>query len=363
MSDTHKESWGAAPIIEVEDRHHLAGGFVAGTHAGLTYNTFPLMGDYVVPPEIFLMQPWWKNFFYNMATVQFDHRLLAWVLAFAVPLLWWKLRRAHGVPHRAGANAHLLLVLLALRVALLWVPGRAFWGYDLARDLDPVTFWLPLVFTLVSFVPAVADAGARALQARGAPALTAMLGGLALAGFLWTHPDRALYNGDTSLRHGAFAETANPEKFAEQALRGDLVLHHAVPRAMAAALGTNTEVANRLWGVFAALASVLGAWLLARTLGGRGSARITALVLALSTGAPIVFGTCVRASDGRYDVAIDPPYVAAGEASDPEAVRALTAWHTARLERSVRARPESWFWLHKRWKTAPPSDTSSEKES
>jgi KDO2-lipid IV(A) lauroyltransferase len=38
-----------------------------------------------------------------------------------------------------------------------------------------------------------------------------------------------------------------------------------------------------------------------------------------------------------------------------EAVRALTARHTELLEREVRARPESWFWLHKRWKTAPPA--------
>lgn len=76
--------------------------------------------------------------------------------------------------------------------------------------------------------------------------------------------------------------------------------------------------------------------------------------LALATGAPIVFGTCLREPDGRYRAVVDPPHVAAGSPEDPEAVRALTAWHTARLERTVRERPESWFWLHKRWKTAPP---------
>lgn len=76
--------------------------------------------------------------------------------------------------------------------------------------------------------------------------------------------------------------------------------------------------------------------------------------LALSTGAPIVFGACVREGDGRYRAQVDPMHVPSGAASDAEAVRALTAWHTARLERAVRERPESWFWLHKRWKTAPP---------
>jgi hypothetical protein len=27
-----------------------------------------------VPPEILMLEPAWKNFFWNMATVQFDHR-------------------------------------------------------------------------------------------------------------------------------------------------------------------------------------------------------------------------------------------------------------------------------------------------
>ena len=96
----------------------LTGGFVAGIRAGFAYNTFPLMNGHVLPPELFMIDPWWKNLFYNMATVQFDHRLLAWVLAIVVPLLWWKLVRSEGLPSRARAGGHLLLALLALQIAL-----------------------------------------------------------------------------------------------------------------------------------------------------------------------------------------------------------------------------------------------------
>ena len=96
----------------------LTGGFVAGIRAGFAYNTFPLMNGSLVPPEIFMIEPWWRNFFWNMATVQFDHRLLAWALAFLVPALWWKLRTTAGIPDRARGGGNLLLVLLALQVAL-----------------------------------------------------------------------------------------------------------------------------------------------------------------------------------------------------------------------------------------------------
>lgn len=93
----------------------LTGGLVAGLRAGHAYNTFPLMNGHLVPPEILQLEPWWRNLFWNVATVQFDHRLFAWILAFTVPVLWWKCR--HDGPHvRLAANA--LLAVLVLQVTL-----------------------------------------------------------------------------------------------------------------------------------------------------------------------------------------------------------------------------------------------------
>jgi cytochrome c oxidase assembly protein subunit 15 len=96
----------------------LSGGMVAGIRAGFAYNTFPLMNGRLVPPEILALDPKWKNFFYNMATVQFDHRLLAWILAFTVPWLWWKIANIARAPRRASVGANLLLATLAAQVTL-----------------------------------------------------------------------------------------------------------------------------------------------------------------------------------------------------------------------------------------------------
>jgi cytochrome c oxidase assembly protein subunit 15 len=95
----------------------VTGGFVAGIRAGKAYNTFPLMNGHVVPPEIFALDPWYLNFFNNMATVQFDHRLFAWVLSVLVPLLWWKVVGS-GAPVRARILAHALLIAVAMQIAL-----------------------------------------------------------------------------------------------------------------------------------------------------------------------------------------------------------------------------------------------------
>ncbi len=96
----------------------VTGGFVAGIRAGFAYNTFPLMNGALIPPEILVLEPVWKNFFWNPATVQFDHRLGAWLLLLIAPVLGWKLHRATEAPRRATAGGYLLLAMLAIQIAL-----------------------------------------------------------------------------------------------------------------------------------------------------------------------------------------------------------------------------------------------------
>jgi cytochrome c oxidase assembly protein subunit 15 len=96
----------------------LSGGLVAGIRAGFAYNSFPLMNGRLVPSDILMIDPWYLNFVNNMATVQFDHRLIAWTLALLVPILWWRVRIATGASRRSRLAAHLLLGMLAVQIAL-----------------------------------------------------------------------------------------------------------------------------------------------------------------------------------------------------------------------------------------------------
>ena len=58
----------------------LSGAFVAGLHAGKTYNSWPLMDGDIVPAGYNQLTPVWKNAFENIAAVQFNHRTLAYVI-------------------------------------------------------------------------------------------------------------------------------------------------------------------------------------------------------------------------------------------------------------------------------------------
>ena len=105
----------------------LSGAFVAGNDAGLAYNTFPLMADAIVPPDIFLIEPLWRNFFENVPLVQLDHRLLAMLTALVVILIWAAaLRWLHPVPARTvlhvAAAAVLVQFVLGIATLLTFVP-------------------------------------------------------------------------------------------------------------------------------------------------------------------------------------------------------------------------------------------------
>jgi cytochrome c oxidase assembly protein subunit 15 len=95
----------------------LTGGFVAGLRAGYAYNTFPLMNGHLVPPEILMLDPWWQNFLYNFATVQFVHRGIAWLLILLVPWLWWRARQ-EPLNAQGRLACNLLLLMLAVQVTL-----------------------------------------------------------------------------------------------------------------------------------------------------------------------------------------------------------------------------------------------------
>ena len=95
------------------------GALVAGLDAGLTYNTWPMMDGALLPglSELLIQTPVWRNFFENPLTVQFSHRMAAYLLFAAVSLraiyVW---RSPYGLAERRGALA--LVVAVTVQAAI-----------------------------------------------------------------------------------------------------------------------------------------------------------------------------------------------------------------------------------------------------
>jgi cytochrome c oxidase assembly protein subunit 15 len=95
----------------------VSGGFVAGLKAGLIYNTFPLMGDSLVAPGVYALQPWYLAMLDDAITVQFNHRLIAlttFFLIIGVYLYQFRLR----LPSRTKILFHLVIIASIVQVSL-----------------------------------------------------------------------------------------------------------------------------------------------------------------------------------------------------------------------------------------------------
>jgi heme a synthase len=64
------------------------GALLAGLRGGLVYNTWPLIDGALVPPasQLFSLEPVWRNWFENILTVQFAHRMNAYAICLVAVL-------------------------------------------------------------------------------------------------------------------------------------------------------------------------------------------------------------------------------------------------------------------------------------
>jgi heme a synthase len=105
----------AAGLVVLAIAQIYLGALVAGLHAGLIYNTWPLIDGALVPSVSSLLfdQPVWRNFFENPLAVQFDHRMLAYGLLVVAAL--------HVVDVWRNVEGRALLIGAAVLAAVIGV--------------------------------------------------------------------------------------------------------------------------------------------------------------------------------------------------------------------------------------------------
>jgi heme a synthase len=112
----HKASDRAAGLImALVSVQILLGALVAGLKAGQAYNTWPLMDGQWIPSGLGAIEPWYLNLFENAMTVQFNHRIAAYVVAVAV---LWRLVVMLASPRQRVQQTSALALALCVIVQL-----------------------------------------------------------------------------------------------------------------------------------------------------------------------------------------------------------------------------------------------------
>jgi cytochrome c oxidase assembly protein subunit 15 len=137
-------AWATA-LLAVGFVQILLGALVAGIDAGRNYTDWPLMAGEVFPSNSFALQPLWTNFLENPGLVQFNHRLVAYLL-FALGLAAWLRSRRSALGNVRGAFAAMMLMLLVQMVlGVATVLHGAPWSIAILHQLGAVAIFTFIV--------------------------------------------------------------------------------------------------------------------------------------------------------------------------------------------------------------------------
>jgi cytochrome c oxidase assembly protein subunit 15 len=133
-------AWGTV-LIAIAFAQILLGALVSGIDAGRGYVDWPLMAGEVFPSDAFALQPLWSNFLANAGLVQFNHRLVAYVL-FLAGLAAWLRSRGSALVHVRGAFAAMMaMLLLQLVLGVVTVMRAAPLGLSILHQLGAVALF------------------------------------------------------------------------------------------------------------------------------------------------------------------------------------------------------------------------------
>ena len=120
----------------------LLGALVAGIDAGRNFPDWPLMAGGFLPPDLFALQPWWRNFFEDAGLVQFMHRMAGYLLFIFGVVVWLRARNSANAATRFAFNAVFAVLSLQVVIGIVTVVYMAPWHIAITHQFVAVVLWV-----------------------------------------------------------------------------------------------------------------------------------------------------------------------------------------------------------------------------
>ena len=114
------------------------GGLVAGIDAGTSYTDWPLMGGEVFPSLAFEFQPIWINFLESEALVQFNHRVVGYIIAILTFYIWLKSRYLGNKKLRFFYTMTLIAIFLQILLGIITVRYASPWQLAIVHQFGAI---------------------------------------------------------------------------------------------------------------------------------------------------------------------------------------------------------------------------------
>ena len=123
----------------------LLGALVAGIDAGSAYTDWPFMAGGFFPPDLFAMEPFWRNFFEDPGLVQFMHRIAGYLL-FGFGVFLWLVTRQIGNKSVSFAFKIVLgFMILQVTLGVITIIYSAPWYFAIVHQFGAVLLWLAAI--------------------------------------------------------------------------------------------------------------------------------------------------------------------------------------------------------------------------
>jgi cytochrome c oxidase assembly protein subunit 15 len=120
----------------------ILGALVAGIDAGRNYPDWPLMAGGFLPPDLFALEPWWRNFFEDDGLVQFMHRMMGYLLfAFAI-VVWRRGQKSANAKTQFAFNAVMAMITIQMVLGIVTVMYSAPMHIAIVHQIGAVASWV-----------------------------------------------------------------------------------------------------------------------------------------------------------------------------------------------------------------------------
>lgn len=123
----------------------LLGALVAGIDAGRNYVDWPLMAGGFLPPDLFALEPVWRNFFEDDGLVQFIHRMSGYILFLFGIYVWFRSRKSGNLQVRNALSLVMFIIFLQMTIGVITVMYSAPWHIAIFHQFGAIVLWYAII--------------------------------------------------------------------------------------------------------------------------------------------------------------------------------------------------------------------------
>jgi cytochrome c oxidase assembly protein subunit 15 len=123
----------------------LLGALVAGIDAGRNYVDWPLMAGGFLPPDLFALEPVWRNFFEDDGLVQFIHRMSGYILFLFGIYVWFRSRKSRNLQIRNALSLVMFIIFLQMTIGVITVMYSAPWHIAIFHQFGAIVLWYAII--------------------------------------------------------------------------------------------------------------------------------------------------------------------------------------------------------------------------